>query len=38
MQWMSSFDNLVSVLKPGFPAFEKEILQRIEAMYNVIKG
>jgi hypothetical protein len=36
-QWMSDFDNLISVLKPGFPAFEKEVLQRIEAMYNVIK-
>jgi hypothetical protein len=37
VQWMSSFDNLISVLKPRFPEFEKEILQRIEAMYRVIR-
>jgi hypothetical protein len=37
MHWMSSFDNLVSVLKPSFPAFEKEILQRIEAMYRIVR-
>jgi hypothetical protein len=37
MHWMSSFDNLVSVLKPCFPAFEKEILQRIEAMYRIVR-
>jgi hypothetical protein len=37
MHWMNSCDNLISVLKPGFPAFEKEILERIEAMYPVIR-
>jgi hypothetical protein len=37
VQWMSGFDNLITVLKPGFPAFEKEILQRIEAMYMVVR-
>jgi hypothetical protein len=37
VQWMSGFDNLISVLKPGFPAFEKEILQHIEAMYTIIR-
>jgi hypothetical protein len=37
VQWMSGFDNLISVLKPGFPAFEKEVLQCIEAMYPVIR-
>jgi hypothetical protein len=37
VQWMSSFENLISVLKPRFPEFEKEILQRIEAMYRVIR-
>jgi hypothetical protein len=37
VQWMSGFDNLISVLKPGFPAFEKEVLERIEAMYPVIR-
>ena len=36
-QWMSEFDNLISVLKPGFPAFEKEILKSIEAMYTVVR-
>jgi hypothetical protein len=35
---MSGFENLISVLKPGFPEFEVEILQRLEAMYNVVKG
>jgi len=37
VQWMSDFDHLITVLKPGFPAFEKEILQRIEAMYPVLR-
>jgi len=37
VQWMSGFEHLISVLKPGFPAFEKEILQRIEAMYPVVR-
>jgi hypothetical protein len=37
VQWMSGFDNLISVLKPGFRAFEKEVLERIEAMYPVIR-
>jgi hypothetical protein len=37
VQWMSGFDNLISVLKPGFPAFEKEILQCIEAMYTIVR-
>jgi len=37
VQWMSGFDNLISVLIPGFPAFEKEILECIEAMYPVIR-
>lgn len=37
VQWMSGFHNLISVLKTGFPAFEKEILQRIEAMYPVLR-
>src|SRR5690348_5300694 len=37
VQWMSGFDNLISVLKPGFLAFEKEILERIEVMYPVIR-
>ena len=36
-QWMSSFNNLISVLKPGFPAFEKEVLQRIETIYPVLR-
>jgi hypothetical protein len=37
VQWMSDFHNLISVMKPGFPAFEKEVLQRIEAMYTVVR-
>jgi hypothetical protein len=37
MQWMCDFNNLISVLKPGFPAFEKEVLQRIEAIYTVVR-
>jgi len=36
VQWMRDFDNRISVLKPGFPAFEKEILKRIESMYTVV--
>ncbi|MGN6194170.1 MAG: hypothetical protein ACTHOB_04480 [Ginsengibacter sp.] len=36
VQWMSGFDNLISVLKPGFAEFEKEVLQRIEEMYPVV--
>jgi hypothetical protein len=37
VHWMSGFHNRISVLKPGFPAFEMEILQRIEAMYTVVR-
>ena len=37
VQWMSSLNNLISVLKPGFPAFEREVLQRIEAIYPVVR-
>ena len=37
VQWMSNFHNLISVLKRGFPSFEKEILQRIEVMYPVVR-
>jgi cobalamin biosynthesis Co2+ chelatase CbiK len=37
VQWMSGFDNLITVLKKSFPAFEREILQRIEAMYMVVR-
>ena len=37
VQWMSGFDNIITVLKKGFPAFEKEILQRIETMYTVLR-
>jgi len=37
VQWMSRFDNLISVLKPGFPAFEEKLLQTIEAMYPVVR-
>jgi len=37
VQWMSGFQNRISVLKTGFPAFEKELLQRIEAMYTVVR-
>jgi len=37
VQWMSGYDNLISVLKPRFPAFEEEILQRIEPMYPMIR-
>lgn len=37
VQWMSGFHNLISVLKPGFPAFEKEILERIEEIYPVVR-
>jgi hypothetical protein len=37
VQWMSGFHYLISVLKRGFPAFEKEILKRIEAMYTVVR-
>lgn len=38
MHWMNSYDNRISVLKPGFPAFEKkQILKRIEAMYPVLR-
>jgi hypothetical protein len=35
-QWMTRFDNLISVLKPNFALFEKEILQAIEAIYPVV--
>jgi hypothetical protein len=37
VQWMSGFDNLISVLKQSFPEFEKEILRRIEAIYKVVR-
>jgi hypothetical protein len=37
VQWMSGFDHLISVMKPGFPAFEREILERIEAVYTVVR-
>lgn len=37
VQWMSGFENLISVLKRGFPAFEKEILERIETVYTVVR-
>jgi hypothetical protein len=37
VHWMSGFHNRISVLKPGFPAFEMEVLRRIEAMYTVVK-
>ncbi len=37
VQWMSGFQNRISVLKPGFPAFEKEVLQPIEALYTVVR-
>lgn len=33
--WMNRFHNRISVLKPGFPLFEKEILQVIKVMYPV---
>src|SRR5665213_1292302 len=38
VQWMSDFEHLISVLKTGFPAFEKEILQRIESMYTLVRN
>jgi len=38
VQWMSDFEHLISVLKAGFPAFEKEILQRIESMYTLVRN
>jgi hypothetical protein len=37
VQWMSSFNDLISVLKRSFPAFENEVLQRIEALYPVVR-
>lgn len=37
VHWVSGFHNRISVLKPGFPAFEMEVLRRIEAMYTVVK-
>jgi len=36
VQWMSGFDNLISILKPGFPEFEKEILKCIESMNTIV--
>jgi hypothetical protein len=32
-----SCDNRISLLKPSFPAFEKEVLKRIEAMYRMVR-
>ena len=37
VQWMCDFDNLISVMKPGFPVFEREILKGIEEMYRVVR-
>jgi hypothetical protein len=37
MHWMNSYDNRISVLIPGFPAFAKEVLKPIEAMYPVVR-
>jgi hypothetical protein len=32
VHWMNGLPNRISVLKTGFPVFEKEILQCIEGM------